>query len=363
MSTAAAPARQPYLEGIFAPVTDERTDLDLPIIGELPPDLAGHFVRNSPNPRFEPLGTYHWFDGDGMIHGVEVSRGKASYRNRYIRTKGFGIEKSAGRAIWSGIMMPVDLKNPHGPAKNTANTDLVFHDGKLLATWWLGDDPYHVALPGLETVGPETLGGTRRCGMAAHPKLDPRTGELMFFDYSPVRPPFMTYAVASADGRVTHTTPIDLPGPRLLHDVAITDRHTILCDFPMTWDAAAMRQGKRRVVFHKEIPARFGVLPRHAAGSEVRWFEAESCYMYHTINAYEEGDEIVLTGCRIDNPVPGDRNKWRDDVASLEILQLVPYLHRWHFNLKTGEVREEQLDDRHKASSKPCRMYFQRLTH
>jgi carotenoid cleavage dioxygenase-like enzyme len=79
--------RSPYLEGPFAPIDAEITADDPAVIGEIPRDLSGMFVRNGANPRFEPIGRYHWFDGDGMLHGVHLADGRATYRNRYVRTR------------------------------------------------------------------------------------------------------------------------------------------------------------------------------------------------------------------------------------------------------------------------------------
>ncbi|HEY9859244.1 MAG TPA: carotenoid oxygenase family protein, partial [Candidatus Obscuribacterales bacterium] len=117
----------PYLAGNFAPIRTEITVEDLPVIGELPADLNGMFVRNGPNPQFPPLGRYHWFDGDGMLHGVQIQNGKASYRNRYIRTMGYEAERAAGKALWGGMLEPTPPNNPYGPVKNVANTALVWH--------------------------------------------------------------------------------------------------------------------------------------------------------------------------------------------------------------------------------------------
>jgi carotenoid cleavage dioxygenase-like enzyme len=132
MATAAG---NPYLEGNFAPVREEVTAEDLKVIGELPSDLSGMFLRNGSNPQFPPIGQYHWFDGDGMLHGVRISNGKASYLNRYVRTRGFEIERDAGQAIWTGLLEPPQTDNPHGAYKNKANTALVWHAGQLLALW------------------------------------------------------------------------------------------------------------------------------------------------------------------------------------------------------------------------------------
>lgn len=125
--TISTPAVEPYLDGNFAPVRQEITTDSLQVIGQLPPELAGMFVRNGPNPQWPPIGKYHWFDGDGMLHGVHISEGKATYRNRYVQTRGWKMENEAGKAIWSGFMEPPQMDNPYGPYKNTGNTALIWH--------------------------------------------------------------------------------------------------------------------------------------------------------------------------------------------------------------------------------------------
>jgi carotenoid cleavage dioxygenase len=336
----------PYLSGNYAPVHDELELRHLQVAGEIPRDLAGVFVRNSPNPRYAPIGRHHWFDGDGMIHTVTFEDGEATSRNRWIRTRGFVAEADAGRALWSGVTERPDFTNPNGPWKDTANTDVVFHAGKLLATWWLGGEPYHVDLPGLETHGTETFGGRVRA-MSAHPKVDAVTGEMMFFDHKPM-PPYLTYGVVGADGTLAHRVEIPLPGPRLQHDIAITERHTILLDMSMMWDPALLAQGRTKVGFFRDKPTRFGILPRHGAASEIRWFAASPCYMYHTVNAWEEGDRVVLVGCKIEDPLAEDAEagpRRRADVPTIGFLRLEPAFHRWTFDLGTGRVTEERLDD------------------
>ncbi len=80
-------AINPYLAGNFAPVRGQ-DDFALEVTGEIPTELAGAFYRNGPNPQFDPGGDYHWFGGDGMIHGFFVEDGKVRYRNRYARAPG-----------------------------------------------------------------------------------------------------------------------------------------------------------------------------------------------------------------------------------------------------------------------------------
>lgn len=125
----------PYLSGNFAPVSREITADSLTVVGEIPANLTGMFLRNGPNPQFSPKGQYHWFDGDGMIHGVEIKDGIASYRNRYVQTRGYQLEKEANKPLWTGLLEPPQMDNPYGVSKNPANTALVYHSGRLLALW------------------------------------------------------------------------------------------------------------------------------------------------------------------------------------------------------------------------------------
>ncbi|MCA9586188.1 MAG: carotenoid oxygenase family protein, partial [Myxococcales bacterium] len=237
------PSTGPYLQGLYAPVLEEITARDLTVEGKLPDDLEGFFVRNGANPRLPPRGRYHWFDGDGMVHAVELGGGKATYRNRFVQTEGLAAEMAAGRPLWTGILEPPDLQSPHGPFKDTANTDLVFHAGKLLALWWQTGVPHVLSLPGLETRGKELFGGSHTRGISAHPKVDPRTGEMIFIAFG-MRPPYLEYGVVGADGTLAHFTPIEsVPGVRYQHDIAITERFAVLMDLPMFPDPAALAKG------------------------------------------------------------------------------------------------------------------------
>lgn len=338
-----AAAPNPYLQGRYAPVADEVVIEDLEVIGELPPEIDGVVVRNGPNPRYEPLGRYHWFDGDGMIHAVHIHEGRATYRNRWVRTEGFEREKTAGNPLWSGIMEPLKDNPRDTPMKDTANTDVIYFHDQLLALWYLTGKPYSIDPLTLETLGPEDFNGTLGCEVSAHAKVDERTGELMFFDYGP-RPPYMRYCVVGASGSVEHAVDIDLPGPRLPHDMAITENYSILMDLPLVNDPEAMRQGRWKLFFDRSMPARFGIIPRRGQANRIRWFEANPCYVYHTVNAWEEGDEVVLDLCRVSRPQPPD-----DAVGPLakllSYLRLDANLYRYRFNLRTGTTKEEQLDD------------------
>jgi carotenoid cleavage dioxygenase len=281
-----------------------------------------------------------------MVHSVTFADGRASYRSRYVRTRGLSDERAAGHSIWPGVMGPFDFDKPRHYLKDTANTDLIFHGGELLALWYLCGDPYRLDPRTLETRGIADFGGRRTTTVSAHPKVDARTGELVYFTLGEFEPPFMSYGVVSADGELVHEVPIDLPGPRATHDLSISENYTILHDFPYFHDVEVLRQHGYRVArFHRDLPSRFGVLPRRGASDEVRWFEFEPGYVLHMVNAWEEGDWIVMDGCFQPDPTVR-RNPEEGALASmLGYLRIRAHLHRWRMNLCTGETREEALDD------------------
>ncbi|MBW4538586.1 MAG: carotenoid oxygenase family protein [Myxacorys chilensis ATA2-1-KO14] len=339
----------PYLSGNFAPVQTELTVDELPVLGELPPELNGMFVRNGPNPQFPPLGRYHWFDGDGMLHGVHIQNGKASYRNRYIRTGGFEQERQAGRALFGGLLEP-----SQAGFKNVANTALVWHCGakqfphesKRLLALWEGGAPHAIDLPSLDTIGSHTFNDKLTSPVTAHPKVDPVTGEMMFFGYFLAQPPYVKYSVVSPTGELVQTVPIDLPVGVMMHDFAITEHYTIFMDLPLTFRLERLQRGEPAFAFERDRPSRFGILPRHGDPQAIRWFEASSCYVFHTLNAYEAGDDIVLIACRMGSTSILGASPGSHEGDNRQIESDVPLLYQWRFNLKTGTVQEQTLDDR-----------------
>ncbi|MCT9928945.1 carotenoid oxygenase family protein [Planotetraspora sp. A-T 1434] len=338
----------PYLLGVYAPVQDEITAADLKVIGEIPRDLNGVYLRNGPNARFPMRGRYHWFDGDGMVHAMHFENGQARYRNRYVRTKAFEAESAQGRSLWTGVMES-PKGNPFGNTrglnlKDSANTDVIFHRGKVLATWYLCGSPYGLDPLSLETLGAETFLDTLTGDFMAHPKVDERTGELFWFDYGP-REPYLRYGVVGAGGAVEHCVEIDIPGARLPHDMAITENHAILMDLPLYQDMDAARQGRYKLTFNRELPSRFGVIPRRGAAHEIRWFDAKPCYIYHVVNSWESGDEIILDVCRVSRPAPQGAGSPLSRMLSY--LKLDARMYRYRFNLRTGTTSEGYVDDDH----------------
>ena len=351
----ASTTANPFLQGNFTPVREEVTADDLTVIGKLPPETDGMFVRNGPNPQFPPIKNYHVFEGDGMLHGVRIRGGRASYRNRYVRTAGWKAENAAGKALYGSFLDPLNvtallrvLRNllKRAPLiKNTANTAVVCHDGRLLALWE-GGEPHEIRVPDLDTVRPYTFGGRLKHQFTAHPKVDPATGEMLFFGYSLFRPS-VRYGVVSAQGEIINTTAIDIPRSVVMHDFAITPRHTIFVDTPLTASIKRMLRGQPLLKFEPELGARLGVLPRYGEGRDTRWFEVSPCYVFHTLNAYEDGDEVILLACRTEGfpdaffMPPSAQSGDGTPIGK----EFAPVMYRWRLNMKTGMAGEEALDD------------------
>jgi carotenoid cleavage dioxygenase len=255
--------------------------------------------------------------------------------------------------LWKGFADPLELKNVtarllkgENPFKNTANTALVWHHGKLLALWELGF-PHELSLPELETIGGYSFGGALRHAMTAHPKIDGQTGEMMAIGYSPL-PPFLQYTVFDQMGRIAHTTPIPVHHPVFMHDFAITEHHTVLLETPAVFDPYSTQRGGEFVRYRPELGARIGILARHSPGDQIRWFEIETCFVYHILNAFEDEQKIHLYACRM--PQYPKAFGLTTSVTADDFLEIYgeskPVMYRWTVDLQANTVKEEPLDDR-----------------
>ncbi len=319
----------PYLEGNFAPVADERTeDHPLPVTGVIPPDLEGHLLRNGPNPAVLPVDdtTYHWFSGDGMLHDIELGGGRAlGYRNRWVRTRKLAAE--IGSPIPRGPSEPLD-----GPA----NTHVIRHAGTTLALVESGFP--HAISPDRGRARIHDFDGALSSPMTAHPKVDPDTGELLFFGYDIFGPPFLRTHTVDAAGVLTGTEAIDLPRAVMVHDFGVTATRLVILDLPVVFDLDLAATG-RSLPFRwmPEAGARVGVMPRHGTGADIRWVSIDPVYVFHVLNAYDDGDDVVLDVVRYDaafDTQPGE-----------VIATTAPFLARWTVNVAGNRVTQEQLDD------------------
>jgi carotenoid cleavage dioxygenase-like enzyme len=339
-------AANPFLSGNYAPVSEEHVAPCREVIGTIPSDLNGHFLRIGPNPVFVPdEATYHIFDGDGMIHALQFEDGKATYRNRFVDTEGLRLERAKGTWIWKGMAGMADLvKGVPPPAeglmKNTANTAMVYHNNTLYALMEAAP-PHKITLPDLGTVGEETFAGKLAHPFTAHPKVDAVTGEMMTFGYSPV-PPFLTYSVIDPAGELIHTAPITLPKGVMMHDCAITEHYTVFLDMPITFDFARAMSGGMMLDWEPENGSRLGVVPRFGKNADVKWFDVDTSMVFHVSNAWEEGDEVVVQASR---SMRTDISRATENAgAHIDMRDQLGQLYEWRLDMTTGAARERHLD-------------------
>ncbi len=346
----------PYRTGAWAPNMVEYDATDLDVIGEIPDDFDGVYLRNTENPVHDAIGRYHPFDGDGMVHMMRFRNGHAEYRNRFVRTLGLTAENEAGAPLWAGILEPParsireDGWGARTRLKDASSTDVVVHAGRALTSHYQCGDLYMFDPTTLEQLGRETWSGKfpAEWGISAHQKVDERTGEMLVFNYS-TNAPYMHYGVVDASHELVHWIDVPLPGPRLPHDMAFTENYAILNDCPLFWDADLLAQGLNVPKWRPDLPTRFAIVPRRGQTSDIRWFEAEPTYVLHWANAFEDGDEIVLDGYFQGAPIPaadGETDRYKRAFRGIDMNRMETRLHRWRFDLATGNTKEEVLSDR-----------------
>ena len=343
----------PYRTGPWAPtfVEYDATELDV-LEGAIPRDLDGIYLRNTENPVMPAIGRYHPFDGDGMVHAIRFRDGAASYRNRFVRTTGLAAELEAGEPLWAGIIeSPAKSKREgwgaRGRMKDASSTDVIVHAGRALTTFYQCGDVYQHDPETLAPLG--TAAWAPPGGVSAHPKLDPATGELLYFTYG-TDAPYQHFGILDRDGNQVLYQPVPLPGPRLPHDMCFTEHHAILVDLPLFWDPELLAKGAYRPAWHPERATRFAIVPR--TGGAPRWFEAAPTYVLHWINAYEDGTEIVVDGYFQEDPMPRPDpadGPWAGLKKMVDVHAMRAKPHRWRFDLATGRTtttaREERLFD------------------
>lgn len=358
-----------YLSGNFAPVSVEHTATELTVTGTIPEHLDGRYLRNGPNPIHEvDPAAYHWFMGDGMVHGVRLRGGRAEwYRNRWVRSPIVTDALGAAAAYYPGGTQV-------GLGGLGANTNVISHRGRTMALIEGGSTNYELT-DELDTIGPCDFDGTLRGGYTAHPKRDPDTGELHAVSYFFGRGNCVQYSIIDTRGKARRTIDIEVTGAPMMHDFSLTEHHVVFYDLPVTFDSrqvveetvpyglrkpaqlllsaligrvkipdpiSAMASNRLRAnailpySWNRNYPARIGVMPREGNNADVRWFDVEPCFVFHPMNAYDDGNSVVLDVIR--HPTMFDTNLHGPSEGP-------PTLDRWTINLASGTVREERLDD------------------
>lgn len=312
MRSARAPTQSEILNilrGSFATVEREYTNVELRLRGRLPPDLAGVLFRNGPG-RMERGGhSYgHLFDGDGHICRFEFDRGRVRYTNRYVRTPFYEREERAGRIVYRCL----GTNRPGGKRanafrlrfKNAANTHVIMHAGRLFALYE-GGPPYELDPVTLETLGPWDLDGALSnrfdvlsraiaplMPFAAHPSVDPVTGDLIGFGLLPGRPNrLLTYRVDGA-GRCIERREFRLGRSSFVHDALVTENWMVFAlpriDYGMAGVLLGHTSAAGSMSLHTERPMQLMLVPR--GGGEAVTFETIPGFVFHFAGGAEHGD-------------------------------------------------------------------------
>lgn len=313
------PAIDPKIQlvGNCAPVPETPPQTCPELCGVLPRDLNGIYIRNGPNAArlYEHEG-FHMFDGDGMLHGVKIRSGTASYCSRYVRTSRFVQEEIAGRPLFvkffggffgplgfvrgavvlvRAILGVLNIREGWG----LSNTNVAYHCGKVLS---LSEDdlPYVIQVTNegdMITEGRlQFPQGPSKRNMCAHPKFDPQTGDMFAFSFKPSCHPFEFFRV-SEDGENFPGVRVPVRDISFIHDFAITMRYAIFPDNQFVVRPLKFLRGQMPVVYDKNKTSGFCVLPLYATGNQLHeavWFKVPGCNCFHYINAWDDGDEAVI---------------------------------------------------------------------
>ena len=340
----------PYLQGNFKPMRFEGTAPFLEVEGEIPDDFCGVYYLNTSCPQFPPNAkNYHWFSGDGKVHGFFFrGGGVVDYTTKWVRTTNFELEREAQKALFGnkkyGSQQDIDPAVRHIKAQS-ANTNAIFHGGLLLALED-GNPPVQLDPWSLETKGIHLYDGALTGPMTAHPHVDPRDGSLISFGrmVGGLGSKTMTHLVVSSEGQLVENHPFEAPYCALLHDFAISNNHTIYPLGPAILDPSRPKQGKPVLQWEGARPSYLGILARKESNN-VRWVEMETSFMWHTLNAFERDEHLYIDLIKYDRLPNYDK---MEDVRFAENPEdFAGHLVRWSIKLdgSTDDVHEEQLDD------------------
>ncbi|KAK2979490.1 hypothetical protein RJ640_002023, partial [Escallonia rubra] len=369
----------------FAPVEEIGNTVEVDCVeGEIPADFPeGVYVRNGANPlhgglksTISVLGRSEdiWVEGEGMLHALYFTKTadnnwKLSYKNKFVESETFKLETKMNKpgflpategdslAILAAFLLNTlrfGIVN-----KILSNTSIFEHAGKFysIAENYLAQE--------INNSGLETLAWGRP--FTAHPKKAPGSGELVITGVAGVNPyygvRFVSVLYHNPDGkRLNHKVDLNTSRSTIAHEVGVTEKYNIFFDYPLTFDPYRLLQGRQLIKFEREKYSRIGVMPRYGNADSVRWFEVEANCTLHMFNCFEDGNEVVVRGCKAKTAIiPGpewgqDKFEWfsrgfkqvsssakdnGDDPIANGLLFSRVYEQR--LNLLTGEVKETDL--------------------
>ncbi|TCP82171.1 carotenoid cleavage dioxygenase [Sphingomonas sp. PP-CE-1A-559] len=316
----------PFLSGIHRPMAEELTLTELAVRGTIPPALQGRYLRTGPNPVAADPASYHWFTGDGMVHGLAIRDGKALwYRNRWIGSR----SNAAARGTTPAL-------GPRHGSSDTVNTNVIDLAGRVFAVVEGGS--YPVALSDtLDEQRYDDFAGSLVGSFTAHPHRDPLTGEYHGICYEGRRLDEIRHVVLDATGKVVREAPIAVEHGPMIHDCAVTARYVVILDLPVTFSLATHLAGQPLPYAWNPVHrARVGLMPRDGDQHAIIWCDVDPAYVFHVANAFDLPDgRVVLDVCAYPTMfagVPGG-----PDVASRG-------LERWTLDPATGTTAIRTID-------------------
>ncbi len=317
----------PYLTGVHTPMGAELTLTDLSVTGTIPPELDGRYIRIGPNPVTPPnSAAYHWFIGDGMVHGVRLKGGKAEwYRNRWIKS----------RAVSAALGQP-EAPGPRNGLSDTVNTNVLGHAGQTWAVVEASSYPVRID-ENLETIAHDPFGGTLHSSFSAHPHLDPETGEMHAICYKGDDATTIRHVVVDSAGKVRREEPITVSSGPMIHDCMITKSYVLILDLPVTFSMKQLLSGQGfPYKWNPDHQARIGLLPREGSNDDVIWCNVSPCFVFHPANAYETADGTVIFDACVHDTMFAESTQGPDSKA-------VPF-ERWTIDPVTRSVLRAVID-------------------
>ncbi|MFM6183210.1 MAG: carotenoid oxygenase family protein [Dolichospermum sp.] len=326
------------------------------IEGEIPSDLSGTLFRNGPGLLdINGQRLHHPFDGDGMISKVTFTNGRAHFCNRFVQTEGYLAEQKAGKILYRGVF---GTQKPGGwlanifdlKIKHIANTNVIYWGGKLLALWEAAE-PYLLNPQTLETLGNEYFDGglAKKEAFSAHPKIDPH-GKLVNFAIKPGLTTTITIFELNSQGKITSKQNHQVDGFCFIHDFVITENYSIFFQNPVKFNPLPYLLGissaGQSIKFQKNQPTKIIIIPRgeKALREKVRVLKTEAGFIFHHVNAFEIGEEIIIDSICYQSLTEVEPNS---DYRETDFDKNSPgQLCRFNLNLSTNKVENHLISDR-----------------
>jgi beta,beta-carotene 9',10'-dioxygenase len=299
-------------EQIYESAPDEVTTTPQPARGQVPAGLRGTLLRSGPGLLRVGSDPLNFFDGHASIAGLSFTDAGCVFRYRLVRTPLLEEERAAGGMTrrrtftnlprrWANLGV-TNLGNP-------AMHDVYAFGGRVFA----GNDPGHFALDArtLDTLGPERWGAERGWEQSPMPSVDPGTGRLVGWlkQVGQTRPDRLCFVELDADLRVVHRTATHAldTSPAILHDQRATERWYVateqaprLSPVRALWGAASLYEC---FVWPPHAGADLLLVPRPGGDRLVR-VPLPISVAFHVINAYDDGDRLVVDLCTYDGKIP-----------------------------------------------------------